>query len=75
MKVTPDEVIKAFKGLGMSIARVREMAEEQGREGLFRGMPRRQEDSIRQVLLDATRDLDRITRVVRGTDGSPKKTS
>ncbi len=73
MKVTPDEVMKAFKGLGLSVARVREMAEEQGRDGLFRGMPRRQEDSIRQLLLDASRDLESITRIVRGTDSSSKK--
>lgn len=73
MKVTPDEVMKAFKGLGLSVARVREMAEEQGRDGLFRGMPRRQEDAIRQLLLDASRDLESITRIVRGTDSSSKK--
>lgn len=73
MKVTPDEVMKAFKGLGLSVARVREMAEEQGRDGLFKGMPRRQEDSIRQLLLDASRDLESITRIVRGTDSSSKK--
>lgn len=68
MKRTPDEVTKAFKGLALAVARVRELAESQGRDGLFQGMPRRQEDAIRQLLLDANRDLEILTKIVRGTD-------
>jgi acetylornithine/succinyldiaminopimelate/putrescine aminotransferase len=66
MAASPDEIQKAFKGLALAAARVRELADSLGREGLLKGMPRRQEDALRQLLLDASRDLERTQQVVRG---------
>lgn len=60
MKITPDEVTKAFRGLAIAASRTREMVDAQGKQGLVSGMPRRQADAIRQFVLDAHRDIDRI---------------
>lgn len=67
MKTTPDEIYKAFKGLALAAARVRELADQLGRDKMLKDMPRRQEDSIRQLILEATRDLERTQRIIRGT--------
>jgi len=70
MATSPDDIQKAFKGLALAAARVRELADNLGRDGLLKGMPRRQEDAIRQLLLDASRDLERTQQIVRGLGGT-----
>lgn len=63
MKTSPDDVLKSFKGLAIAAARARELAEAGGKEGLVRGMVRRQEDTLRQHLIDASKDVDAIVKV------------
>ncbi|MDA0658617.1 MAG: hypothetical protein O2931_02005 [Planctomycetota bacterium] len=58
MKTSPDDVLKSFKGLAIAAARVRELVETAGKETLVRGMVRRQEDTLRQHLIDASKDID-----------------
>jgi len=62
MKSTPDEILKAFKGLAIAAARARELAESGGKEGLVRGMARRQEDTLRQHVIDIAKDVDAIVK-------------
>jgi hypothetical protein len=41
MKPTADDVLKAFKGLAIAAARVRELVTEHGKDNLLGDMPRR----------------------------------
>lgn len=60
MKPNPDETLKVFKGLAIAAARAKEIVAEHGREKLLADLPRRQQDTIRQHLLEIRRDLDAI---------------
>ena len=69
MKLSPDDVTKAFKGLAIAAARARELVETHGKKGIVAGMPRRQEDAIRQFVLDAKRDMETVAAAFQ----SPQK--
>ena len=62
MRVTPDDVLKAFKGLAIAAARARELLDAHGKEGLVRSMLRRQEDTLRQHVIDTSADVDVIIK-------------
>lgn len=66
MKVNADEVSKAFKGLAIAAARAKDLAKEHGKEKLVGKMPRRQQDAIRQQLLDIESDVRTLLQVMTG---------
>jgi hypothetical protein len=70
MKPTGDDIIKAFKGLAIAAARARELATDHGKERLLTDLPRRQQDAVRQQLLEIKRDVDTVLRIMT----SPNKT-
>ena len=64
MKPTADDVLKAFKGLAIAAARVRELAKEHGKDNLLGDMPRRQKDAVRQHLLEIQKDVETVVRIM-----------
>jgi hypothetical protein len=64
MKPTADEVVKAFKGLAIAAARARELATDNGKEGLLDDLPRRQKDAVRQHLLEIKTDVETVLRIM-----------
>ena len=66
MKVNGDEVSKAFKGLAIAAARTKDLVKEHGKENLIGKLPRRQQDSIRQQLLDIESDVRTVMQIMTG---------
>jgi len=66
MKVAGDEVSKAFKGLAIAAARAKDLAKEHGKEKLVGKLPRRQQDAIRQQLLDIDADVQSLLKIMTG---------
>ena len=66
MKPNPDEVAKTFKGLAIAAARAKTLAKDYGKEKLVANLQRRQQDSIRQYLLDIQADVESTLRVMTG---------
>ncbi len=64
MKLTADDVVKAFKGLAIAAARARELATDNGKEGLLDDLPRRQKDAVRQHLLEIKTDVETVLRIM-----------
>ena len=64
MKPTSDEVLKTFKGLAIAASRAAEMAKQNDKESLVGKMPRRQQDAVRQQLLEIKADVETILRVM-----------
>ena len=64
MKPTADDVLKAFKGLAIAAARVRELVTEHGKDNLLGDMPRRQKDAVRQHLLEIQKDVETVVRIM-----------
>jgi hypothetical protein len=64
MKPMADDIIKAFKGLAIAAARARGLATDHGREGLLSELPRRQQDAVRQHLLDTKKDVETVLRIM-----------
>ena len=64
MKPTADDVVKVFKGLAIAAGRARELAASHGKEDLLDGLPRRQQDAVRQHLLDVQKDVETILRIM-----------
>lgn len=64
MKATGDDVVKAFKGLAIAAARARELATEHGKAGLLNDLPRRQQDAVRQQLLEIKKDVETVLRIM-----------
>ena len=64
MKPTADDVIKAFRGLAIAAARARELATEHKKEGLLSDLPRRQQDVVRQHLLEIQKDVETVLRIM-----------
>ena len=64
MKPTADDVLKAFKGLAIAAARVRELVKEHGKDHLLADMPRRQKDAVRQQLLEIQKDVETVLRIM-----------
>lgn len=66
MKVNADDVAKAFKGLAIAASRAKDMAKEHGRDKLVGNLPRRQQDAIRQQLLDIESDIGTMLEIMTG---------
>ena len=66
MKPNADEVVKTFKGLAIAAARAKTLAKDYGKEKLVANLQRRQQDSIRQYLLDIQADVESTLRVMTG---------
>ena len=66
MKPNADEVVKTFKGLAIAAARAKTLANDYGKEKLVGNLQRRQQDSIRQYLLDIQADVESTLRVMTG---------
>ncbi len=66
MKPNADEVVKTFKGLAIAASRARTLADDYGKEKLMANLQRRQQDSIRQYLLDIQADVESTLRVMTG---------
>jgi hypothetical protein len=64
MKPTGDDVVKAFKGLAIAASRARELATAHGKEGLLSDLPRRQQDAVRQQLLEIEKDVQAVLRIL-----------
>lgn len=64
MKINADEVAKAFKGLAIAAARAKGLAKEHGREKLIGNLPRRQQDAIRQHLLEIEADVQATLKIM-----------
>ena len=64
MKPTADDVVKAFKGLAIAAARARELATVHGKEALLDALPRRQQDAVRQHLLEIKTDMETVLRIM-----------
>jgi hypothetical protein len=64
MMPTADETLKAFKGLAIAASRARELATKCGKEGLLGDLPRRQQDAVRQQLLDIQNDVQTVLRIM-----------
>lgn len=64
MKPTSDEVLKTFKGLAIAAARAAELTKEHDKEALVGKMPRRQQDAVRQQLLEIKADVESVLRVM-----------
>jgi hypothetical protein len=64
MKPTADDVVKAFKGLAIAAARARELATDNGKEGLLDHLPRHQKDVVRQHLLEIKADVETVLRIM-----------
>jgi hypothetical protein len=69
MKIAADEVLKTFKGLALAASRARELTDKYGKDELLRSLPRRQQDAIRQQLLEVEADIDAILKIMT----NPKK--
>lgn len=57
MKIAADDVVKAFRGLAIAAARAKAMADEHGKENLLANLTRRQQDTVRQHLLEIKTDV------------------
>jgi hypothetical protein len=68
MKPTSDDVLKAFKGLAIASARARELANDHGRDLLLADLPRRQQDVVRQQLLEIKKDIETLFRIMTPKD-------
>ena len=66
MKPTQDEVLKTFKGLAIAASRAAALAKENGKEVLVGKLPRRQQDAVRQQLLEIQHDIDTMMRIMTG---------
>ena len=64
MKPTGDDVVRAFKGLAIAASRVRELATNHGKDGLLTDLPRRQQDAVRQQLLEIKKDIETVLRIM-----------
>lgn len=64
MKPTGDDVVKAFNGLSIAASRARELATNHGKEGLLSSLPRRQQDAVRQHLLEIKKDVETVLRIM-----------
>lgn len=64
MKPTADEIVKAFKGLAIAASRTKELTTTHGKEGLLGDLPRRQQDAIRQHLLEIQSDVETVLRIM-----------
>ena len=64
MKPTGDDVVQAFKGLAIAASRARELATDNGKEGLLTALPRRQQDAVRQQLLEIKKDVETVLRIM-----------
>lgn len=64
MKPTADDTMKAFKGLAIAAARARELATDHGKAGLLSDLPRRQQDAVRQQLLEIKKDVETMLRIM-----------
>ena len=64
MKQSEDDVAKAFKGLAIAAARARGLAKEHGKAKLVGSLPRRQQDVIRQYLLEVERDVADLLQIM-----------
>ncbi len=70
MKPTGDDVVKAFKGLAIAASRARELATNQGKDGLLTDLPRRQQDAVRQQLLEIKKDVETVLRIMTSQHNS-----
>ena len=64
MKQSGDDVAKAFKGLAIAAARAKGLAKEHGKSKLVGSLPRRQQDTIRQYLLEVERDVADLLQIM-----------
>ena len=64
MKVSADDVVKAFRGLAIAAARAKGMAKEHGKEKLVGSLARRQQDSVRQHLLEIEADVQALVKIM-----------
>ena len=64
MKVSADDVVKAFRGLAIAAARAKGMAKEHGKEKLVGSLARRQQDSVRQHLLEIEADVQTLVKIM-----------
>jgi len=65
MKPSSDDVLKTFKGLAIAAARTRQLVTEHGKQTLLGDLPRRQQDAVRQQLLDIQSDIETILRTLK----------
>jgi len=66
MKLAGDEVVKSFKGLAIAAARAKDLAKQHGKEKLLANLPRRQQDAIRQQLLEIESDVQAMMKIMTG---------
>lgn len=66
MKPAGDEVTKSFKGLAIAAARAKDLAKQHGKEKLLANLPRRQQDAIRQQLLEIESDVLTVMKIMTG---------
>jgi len=66
MKANGDEVAKTIKGLAIAAARAKDLARTHGKEKLVGKLPRRQQDAIRQQLLDIESDVKTLLQIMTG---------
>ena len=64
MKVSGDDIVKAFRGLAIAAARAKGMAKEHGKEKLVGSLARRQQDSVRQHLLEIEADVQTLVKIM-----------
>jgi hypothetical protein len=68
MKPSADDVLKTFKGLAIASARARELASDHGRDQLLADLPRRQQDMVRQQLLEIKKDIAALFKIMSPND-------
>lgn len=66
MKVAADDVVKAFRGLAIAASRAKSLAKEHGKEKLLENLARRQQDTVRQHLLEIDVDVKSIIEIMTG---------
>lgn len=63
-KPNSDEVVKIFKGLSIAAGRAKTLTSDFGKDAIRESLSRRQQDAVRQSLLDIENDVKAVLQTM-----------
>lgn len=63
-KPNAEDVVKVFKGLAIASARAKTLTSDHGKDAIVKSLSRRQQDAVRQSLLEIETNLNSVLKTM-----------